>query len=85
MVQRWLRWYQADGDALVGEVQLHESDLPAFQGIVGAPPDDLLYDCWPVPLERLPELAVYGAVPVGSERFAYFLEAEEKASESDPP
>ncbi|OWK45660.1 DUF7683 domain-containing protein [Fimbriiglobus ruber] len=74
-VLRFLRWYDSANETIVGEVELRGVDLPTLQQLVGAPPADLLYDCWPIPHARLPELAAFVEVPIASERRAYFLEA----------
>jgi hypothetical protein len=73
-VRRWVRWF--DGEALAGEVELRGADLPFLQRLVGAPPSDPLYDCWPIHPARLSQLAAFGPVPVASPRFDYFLEAD---------
>jgi len=75
-VRRVLRWYESAGDALIGEVELQNADLAVLRRLVGAPPDDPLYDCWPVAPDRLAELAAFAALPGGLERFACFIEAE---------
>jgi hypothetical protein len=86
-VVRWVvRWYEADGDALVGQAELVDVELPALRRLVGAPPSDPPYDCWPVTPDRMPELAGIVGLPPDLERFAVFLEAEVRPSTaSDHP
>ena len=75
-VRRMLRWFERDGDAFVGEVELPGVPVAELQRLVSAPADDPLVDCWPLPAERLDELAALAEVPVGLERFACFVEAD---------
>lgn len=82
-VSRWVRWY--DGDVLAGEVRLHGFDLASLRLIVSAPSDDLLYDCWSIPQDRMLELALFGSVPAVSDRFAYFLEADNEPDAASNP
>ncbi len=76
-VRRMLRWYDPAGDTLIGEAELRGVGLTMLQRLVGAPSGDALYDCWPVPTERLDELAAFTKISVvGLERFVYFVEAD---------
>lgn len=76
-VRRMLRWYDPSDDTLIGEAELRGIGLTMLQTLVGAPAGDALYDCWPVPTERLDELAACMKIPVvGLERFVYFVEAD---------
>lgn len=81
-VSRWVRWFE--GDSRAGEAELRGFTLAELRRVLGAPSDDLLYDCWPIPPGRLPDLAEFGAYPIDTGRFCYFLEADDEPDTADP-
>jgi hypothetical protein len=47
-VERLLRWFEKEGNNLVGEKILDDVKLEHLQKIFGIPPENPMYDCYPV-------------------------------------
>ncbi|MER3475769.1 MAG: hypothetical protein C4287_03305, partial [Leptolyngbya sp. ERB_1_2] len=47
-VVRVLRWYEKEGDRLVGEAVFHSLGLPELQMLFRESADNLMADCYPV-------------------------------------
>jgi hypothetical protein len=73
---RWLRWYELDGDHLIGEKQVAEDALAELRDIFEAPPGDALYECYAVAAQHVHRLSTLVSLPMDLSRFAYFVEAD---------
>jgi hypothetical protein len=78
-VMRVLRWYEKEGDALIGEAELVGLELSPLQNLFGEWPEDpLYYACYPVRASHLEELEKYlpSQLLIDLERYEYFVECE---------
>lgn len=75
-VNRWLRWYEKDGDAFVGEVPLKGLSLARLQVLFDVPAHDPMYDSCPVRTEHVASLQTKIDHAIDLEHYAYFVEAD---------
>jgi len=73
---RWLRWYELDGDRLIGEEQVDQASLAELREIFEITPDDPMYECYPVAARHIQRLTTLVSRPIELSRFAYFVEAD---------
>jgi hypothetical protein len=75
-VKRVVTAYERDpGDALVDEWPITGLELSDLQKIFGRPPDDPMYECYPVRPEHLAALERHVDHAIDLERYEYFVEA----------
>jgi hypothetical protein len=75
-VTRWLRWFELEGDNLVGEVPILGASLSELQVIFGAPTDSPMFDSYQVGSQNIERVRALVAEPIDLARFAYFVEAD---------
>lgn len=73
-VRRILRWYEKDGDALVGE-QILNIDLRWLQKLFGESRDSLMFECYPVSKIQAKRLGKKMKCLLNLNSFDYFLES----------
>jgi hypothetical protein len=76
LVTRWLRWFELEGDHLIGETPLIHPSLSNLQTIFGVGPDNPMFDCYPVGAQNVQSVQRLVAEPIDLSRFAYFIEAD---------
>ena len=73
-VIRVLRWYEKNGDALIGERLLNNINLSELQRLFDEPQDNLMFECYPV--NQLQARYLEGRLKQSFDlhSYAYFLE-----------
>ena len=74
-VIRVLRWYEKNGDALVGE-QVLNIDLRSLQKLFGESRDSLMFECYPVSRMQARYLQRRLRRTFNLDSYAYFLECD---------
>lgn len=76
-IERVIRWFEKDGDALVGEVRLDEVDLPRLRKLFNIPENNPMYDCYPIKTKRqIRYIQKATRHPVNPWSYDYFLECD---------
>jgi hypothetical protein len=75
-VERWVRWFQRDGEEMVGEIELRGATLSQLKQVFAPFPDDpLMYYCYPVEtVEQIKLLMAWLDGEVNLEAYEYFVE-----------
>ena len=75
-VERWLRWYQRDGEEFVGEIKLEGLTVSQLEQVFTHFNDDpLMYYCYPVETNKQVEfIATWGKIELDLDSYEYFLE-----------
>ena len=74
-VTRWLRWFEAHGDRLVGEKQLKKITLEELQTMFSVNADPM-FDCFRVQAPQVARLELAIGDRIALDRFEYFVEAD---------
>jgi hypothetical protein len=85
-VMRVLRWYEKEGDALIGEAELVGLERSPLQNLFGEWSEDpLYYACYPVRASHLEELEKYLPPPFLIDlAFAHTWNSATRSLECDP-
>jgi hypothetical protein len=75
-VIRVLRWYEKDGDALIGERMLNNINLSELQKLFGEPKDNLMFECYPITQLQARFLQRTLKQSFDLRSYAYFLECD---------
>jgi hypothetical protein len=75
-VIRVLRWYEKDGDALIGERLLNNINLSELQKLFGEPKDNLMFECYPINQLQARFLQRRLKQSFDLRSYAYFLECD---------
>jgi len=75
-VIRVLRWYEKDGDALIGERLLNNINLSELQKLFGEPKDNLMFECYPINQLQATFLQRRLKQSFDFRSYAYFLECD---------
>ena len=73
-VRRTLSWYERDGDALVGEVDLRSIPLAHLRRWFGLGASNPMADSFPVKTKQAEHLRVALGRPIHLDRYSYFVE-----------
>jgi len=76
LVTRWLRWFELEGDRLVGETPMICPVLSDLQTIFGVGPENPMFDSYSVDAQNVHGVQRLFAEPIDLSRFAYFIEAD---------
>jgi hypothetical protein len=75
--ERVIRWFEKDGDALVGELRLSEFDLSKLQRLFNISKDNPMYDCYPIKTKRqIQHFKKITNHPIDTRAYDYFLECD---------
>lgn len=75
--ERVIRWFEKDGEALVGELRLDTVELPKLQRLFNLPEDNLMYDCYPIKTKRqIKYIQKTTHHPIDPWSYDYFLECD---------
>lgn len=76
-VKRVIRWFEKNGDNLVGEVPLDKVDLPVLQRLFDIADDNPMYDCYPIKTEsQIKYIQKATHLPIEPWSYDYFLECD---------
>ena len=76
-VQRVIRWFEKDGDNLVGEKPIGDVTLSTLQKLFGISRENPMYDCYPVEFpEQTEYLQKVLNVEIDTQSYDYFLECD---------
>ena len=75
-VIRVLRWYEKDGDALIGEKLLNNINLSELQRLFGEPKNNLMFECYPITQLQARFLQRRLKQSFDLSSYAYFLECD---------
>jgi hypothetical protein len=75
-LRRVLRGYEKVGDRMIVELPLKEVDVSVLQKAFGLPPNDPMYDCYPVGMDELNALQPFIAGTVDLRAYEFFLECD---------
>ncbi len=73
-VRRTLSWYERDGDALVGEVDLKSIPLAQLRRWFGLGASNPMADSFPVKAKQAEHLRAALGRPIHLDRYSYFVE-----------
>jgi hypothetical protein len=74
---RVVRWFERDGDKLIGEQPLDGVDLSILQKAFAVAADDPMYDCYPIETKQQVEY-IQGVthLVINIQSYDYFLECD---------
>jgi len=75
-VVRVLRWYEKNGDRLVGEAVLNTVKLPELQMLFHEPLNNLMVDSYPVSMSQVDQLQSAIAQPINLNAYDYYIECD---------
>ncbi len=75
-VERVLRWYEKQGDALVGEKVLSNIELSELQQLFDQPLDNLMYECYLVTDEQVNYLQERLNQTFDLQSYEYFVDCD---------
>jgi hypothetical protein len=75
-VTRWLRWFELEGDRLVGETPLIRPSLSELRAIFGVGPSDPMFESYAVRAQDVQSVQRLVAEQIDLSLFAYFIEAD---------
>ncbi len=73
-VQRFIRWYEKDGDRLIGEVELKGIKLLALQTLFGEVKSNPMYANYQIFPRQKPFLERFLGIPLQLDSYDYFVE-----------
>ncbi|MCL1472002.1 DUF7683 domain-containing protein [Argonema antarcticum] len=73
---RVVRWYDKNGDKLVGQSTLQDIKLSDIQDIFGESKDNPMYDCYPVNAFHVNQLKKFVEDEIDIDYYDYFVECE---------
>lgn len=76
LVVRVLRWYEKNGDRLIGEAVLNALKLPELQQLFQESVDNLMVDSYPVSVAQVARLQREIAEPIDLSAYDYYLECD---------
>jgi hypothetical protein len=75
-VVRVLRWYEKNGDRLVGETILDSLDLPELQKLFQESADNPMVDSYPIYVEQAARLQSKIEEPINLNAYDFYLECD---------
>jgi hypothetical protein len=76
-VERVLRWFEKEGNNLVGEKVLDDVKLEQLQELFGIPPENPMYDCYPVEsFEQIEYFQKLLNCKLDPQSYEYFVECD---------
>lgn len=76
-VERVLRWFEKKGKNLVGEKILDDAKLEQLQKLFGIPPENPMYDCYPVESsEQIEYIQKLLNFKLDTQSYEYFVECD---------
>lgn len=75
-VDRVIRWYEKQGDRLVGEMKLGNVSLPELQALFNQSSDDPMHYCYPVLPSHISYLEQKLNRAIDLEQYDFFLECD---------
>jgi hypothetical protein len=80
-VDRVVRWFEKDGDALVGERQLENLKLSTLQRLFRVSENNPMYDCYPIKTKlQIRYIQKAANHPIDLLAYDYFLECDDDAT-----
>ncbi len=76
LVIRVLRWYEKEGDRLIGEAVLDALKLTELQQLFQESTDNLMVDSYPVSVAQVERLQREVAAPIDINAYDYYLECD---------
>ncbi len=75
--ERVIRWFEKNGDELVGEIPLGEVELSKLQKLFNVSEDNPMYDCYPIKTKRqIKYIQKATQHPIEPCSYDYFLECD---------
>jgi hypothetical protein len=81
-LRRTLTWYERDGDALVGEVDLKSIPLAQLRRWFKVSASNQMVDSYPVGRQQAEHLQVALGRPIHLQRYSYFVECSQVEAKS---
>lgn len=83
IVNRVLRWFEKEGDELIGEKKIDNISLESLQKLFGIDSENPMYDCYPVEsAEQINYLQNLVNFDLDIESYDYFIECDFVQSEA---
>jgi predicted transcriptional regulator len=75
--ERVIRWFEKNGDELVGEARLEKVELSKLQKLFNVSEGNPMYDCYPIKTKRqIRYIRKAAQHPIDSWSYDYFLECD---------
>ncbi len=78
MIDRYLRWYEKNGNKFIGEIKIDKVSIDVLITIFNPPDNDIhMYDCYPVNNSQWEHLNTLVDIYFEYNEYDYFIESEQ--------